>query len=514
MDNKSFRQGSSALIQDLVGALRTASFGKVLLAVGAVAGAQAAATYMGLGSATGSLMQMGGFVAGHLPAAKSFLVEASQWGPAASLPVVNAIFAGAYATIALLASQGAVSMYDHFRVGTYTEAYSGRTGLRQPVKGGAEVSPLLGDPNITNDEKAALEKIWSEFHGGSELAETQQLIDKCQRRMEVMSAQGDQSAQYDLGRNLLLEATAQSLAEAKPLLESATIKGNAGAAYYLSKMHYEGLGVEVDQAKGLALLEMACERREPLALLKIAQMYETGEGGVELDLASAERCLERAANLGCVSSLANLSQVREAMNSQGVASESVSHLSRQAEKNGDPDAHFKLGMLHYSGVQVEKNQAKAIQHMQKASAMAHPAAQNVYGQMLLAGETGQQDIKNGLFMLKSSASSFNPSARAKLAQLYDEVDYVRIDAGLAGKYKTGGLTRVDAERAEEYRQDTAGAKGLVDVMPKEVDQKDVSSMAAFDAFYASNGYASGALNQQEIIHSADPKPKPDGFKFG
>lgn len=496
MDIKSFKAGAAEIAGDLAGLIRTSGMARLFMLSAAAATTAALVMHFGAGSA-----------------ATDLVVEASKWGASnASPPMAEVILTGAFAAFVGLASRATVAFSDMTKeTQVQKEAYRGKLGLRHPVSGGAEVSSGSG---LTGDEKLALEKLWSDHHGKYD---AQHLMDKCEGAMEVMSAQGDPKAQYDLGQHFLAGADYE---KALPLLESAVIQGSGGAAYQLSQMYYKGLGVEADQSKGLALIEMACERGDSLALHGMAQMYEKGVGGVASDLASAERCYERAIDRGSVSSLTQLTDLRTEMKASGIASENVATLSKQANDHGIRESQFKLGMLYYSGVQVDKDHSKALEYLDSARQQGHGLANSVLAQMKLGEGMASGDMDTmitGLRNLKIAANLDN-SAKAMVGNLYEKEEFVRVHGATASPYEAHSSQGVDAERAAKYRKQTEGMDGLVDVLPKSADEVESSSMTAFDAFYASNGYASGALGQQAEQEvdgsSAKVQAKPSGFKFG
>ena len=95
-------------------------------------------------------------------------------------------------------------------------------------------------------------------------------------------------------------------------------------------MYSEGLGVEQDFSKAIALFEKAAEQGNTVALRELGEIYQNGDSGV-VDEAKAFSYFSRASVLG------------------------------------DPAAHVTLGLMYAEGTGVPRNGQRAISLMQLAA---------------------------------------------------------------------------------------------------------------------------------------------------
>ena len=95
-------------------------------------------------------------------------------------------------------------------------------------------------------------------------------------------------------------------------------------------MYSEGLGVEQDFNKAIALFEKAAEQGNTVALRELGEIYQNGDSGV-VDEAKAFSYFSRASVLG------------------------------------DPAAHVTLGLMYAEGMGVSRNAQRAISLMQLAA---------------------------------------------------------------------------------------------------------------------------------------------------
>lgn len=420
----------------------------------------------------------------------SFSVDPSVL-PEANQMLAAALASGGAGLGAVLLTKWAVNNSDKAKdlreSPSYSAAYSGKTGLRHPVSGGAEVS---NSPyRITDDEKAALGELWDKYYSNNP-SRGHPLIMNGVRVASIgtLTPDGHHESQFNLGRAYLNgEGVEVDYEKALALLESSTIQGNKTAPYVLFQVYSEGLVVEKDEKKAVALLELSCERRSVMALTQLGKLYENGELGFEKDLASADRCYEYAKMSG---GGGTFFMSKKSSRELGLNRESFSELTRKADHQ-DPQAHYKLAMLWYSGVQLPRSAGRVEMHLSAAVQGGNASAKNVLGQLYLTGEIGKQDAVKGLSLLNESAEQGNHSALLKLAELYD-----------AGKY-----VECNPELAQEYRSRVADPANPVDVMPKDKssDSADEKSkpVSAIDAFYASNGYSAGggALSKLEEMNN-------------
>jgi TPR repeat protein len=89
---------------------------------------------------------------------------------------------------------------------------------------------------------------------------------------------------------------------------------------------------------------------------------------------------------------------------------------RSAEQ-GDADAQFELGNMYYRfGVNVEKDDKKSLEWIQKAAEQGHVKAQSVLGRMYLY----EQNIMKAVEWLQKAAEQGDVDAQFKFGSMYEE----------------------------------------------------------------------------------------------
>ena len=114
---------------------------------------------------------------------------------------------------------------------------------------------------------------------------------------------GDPIAQFQLGLSYLQNGRTE---EALPLIRSAADNGLAAAQYRLAKLYEVGEGVQEDEITARRLTERAARSGNRIAMHDLALYYAEGRGGLDLDMVTAAKWFEKAAERGVVDSQFNL----------------------------------------------------------------------------------------------------------------------------------------------------------------------------------------------------------------
>jgi hypothetical protein len=126
----------------------------------------------------------------------------------------------------------------------------------------------------------------------------------------------------------------------KELLEKAVNTLHPDAIHRLSGFYFRGEGgYSEDSEKGLRLLELAAEKGGGAALCELGDLYAKGDQGLSgPDVGKAERCYERAQELGYELAGLHLEQLKEINNFDGGVFKSRSIGALEAIAANDPQA--------------------------------------------------------------------------------------------------------------------------------------------------------------------------------
>lgn len=116
-------------------------------------------------------------------------------------------------------------------------------------------------------------------------------LKKVEIYQEVLAKSGDVDAQFALALSCLNSKRSEKAAKYFAL---AAKKGKKEAIYYQGFLLFNGMGVEQDKEKGLALMTQAAEKNLPAAQYQVGRAYYEGDG-VAKDIAKAQRYLGAAA---------------------------------------------------------------------------------------------------------------------------------------------------------------------------------------------------------------------------
>ena len=168
-----------------------------------------------------------------------------------------------------------------------------------------------------------------------------------QKTLKGAAASKNPIAQYQLGLTHLKssETNPDELEVAVTLIRAAAAQNLPPAQYRLAKLYEIGQGVQADASQARQLIERAAKSGHRIAMHDLALYYTDGRGGVSVDVPTAEKWFEQAAQHGVVDSQFNLA----------VLSESKPEPTRDVEK-----AFFWYNIAAQQGDQIAKQRVNII----------------------------------------------------------------------------------------------------------------------------------------------------------
>lgn len=121
--------------------------------------------------------------------------------------------------------------------------------------------------------------------------------------IEAAARDGDPVAEFQLGLSHLQAGRTSS---ALQLIRSSANKGQPAAQYRLAKIYEAGEGVTADPAMARQLTERSARNGNRIAMHDLALYYAEGRGDVNVDIKTAAKWFEKAAQRGVVDSQYNL----------------------------------------------------------------------------------------------------------------------------------------------------------------------------------------------------------------
>lgn len=121
--------------------------------------------------------------------------------------------------------------------------------------------------------------------------------------LEAAARDGDPVAEFQLGLSHLQAGRTSS---ALQLIRSSANKGQPAAQYRLAKIYEAGDGVTTDPAMARQLTERSARNGNRIAMHDLALYYAEGRGDVSVDIKTAAKWFEKAAQRGVVDSQYNL----------------------------------------------------------------------------------------------------------------------------------------------------------------------------------------------------------------
>jgi localization factor PodJL len=152
-----------------------------------------------------------------------------------------------------------------------------------------------------------------------------------------------------------------------PLLRTAALKGDAGAAYEVGLRYAEGKGVPANLDEAAKWYDRAAQAGVIPAIFRLGTFYEKGLS-VKKDADIARRYYLRAADRGNAKAMHNLAVLDADGGGKGADYKSASQWFRKAADRGVADSQFNLGILYARGIGVEQNLAESFKWFSLAAA--------------------------------------------------------------------------------------------------------------------------------------------------
>lgn len=228
----------------------------------------------------------------------------------------------------------------------------------------------------------------------------------------VLIAEG-RNPELPLSQEEALKAAKEGeLEQAFTLLREAAEAGDSDAAYGLGECYMTGMGIETSIPSALEWYERAAEGNQPLALLRLGEIYLRGIDGVEKDEDRARFQLQAAAEAGAAAAWSFLGQLNEIE-------------AKAADAEPDRNRSFKLARDQYK----------------KGAEAGHLECQYSYYRLLAGGHGGEKDIREAIKWLRQSALSGLAISMSELGTRLKEGDGVEKDEAAALGWFLAGAER-------------------------------------------------------------------------
>ena len=251
------------------------------------------------------------------------------------------------------------------------------------------------------------------------------------KRLHTQAAQGDATAQYNLGVLYLKgHGVPQDYAKARQWWEKAAAQGDATAQTTLGILYDNGLGVPQDHAKARQWYEKAAAQGEAKAQSLLGFQYQTGLG-VPQDYAKARQWWEKAAAQGdaVAQSWLGFQYERGLDVPQDYAK--ASQWYEKAAAQGDAKAQGNLGLLYANGKGVPQDYVKARQWYEKGAAQGDAWVQYKLGALYYNGEGVPQDYVRAYMWLNLAAANSTGDEQKTRAKDRDAVARLMTPAQIA-----------------------------------------------------------------------------------
>jgi uncharacterized protein len=199
-----------------------------------------------------------------------------------------------------------------------------------------------------------------------------------------------------------------------PLAEESV---GASVAYEQANAILKGPLAEKDLSKARQLLQIAADQGDPKAKGALGCMLAEGAGGPKDDALALEY-FSQAAKAGQVESLYN--QGAFLLRGRGAPRDLASALEclSAAAEAGSVHAQVKLADIYYFGVEgIEKDHARALPHLKRATAAGDAWACNILGIMAEYGYSMPRDSTAALHWFTVAANKGNAKAQGNLGRL-------------------------------------------------------------------------------------------------
>lgn len=244
------------------------------------------------------------------------------------------------------------------------------------------------------------------------------LLAKSINALRDMCKTEDTTALYFLGFNLI-HGIGMDIndAEGVNLLEIGAYKGDAACTVLLAECYLNGWGVSENKEKAFAMLTSLAKPKKNGSYL-LGRCYYYGFG-TEKDLFKAVQYFKDAAELGHGTAKDYLGDCY--YNGQGVSqnfSEAARWYKDAADNHNIGNSAHSLAFMYMKGEGVPEDERKAIDYWHIAADKGITQAQRIISQEYLTGEYLKQDNNKAKEYMEMAAEKGDPDAQFKLGQYY------------------------------------------------------------------------------------------------
>lgn len=183
---------------------------------------------------------------------------------------------------------------------------------------------------------------------------------------------------------------------------------------------------------GSSILQELSDKNNPEAMIKLAQLYKSGEL-IAQNIEEEERLLKKAAQIGNKKAVFLLGCNYLFGNNDVINMESAQRCFEQIAGEDYPEAYFYLYKICYNDSKARKI---ALEHLKRAADLGVVSAKYEYAIHLLYGDDIEEDVQLSIQLLEKCAENGSVEALQKLKFMY----------------MTGFKVSKDKEKARNYKE--------------------------------------------------------------
>ncbi|MDY0882159.1 tetratricopeptide repeat protein [Dongia soli] len=199
------------------------------------------------------------------------------------------------------------------------------------------------------------------------------------------------------------------------------------AQYGLARLYEAGRGVPQDSNEAVRWYRRAGDQDLDLAQLQLVRIYRQGSGAIAPDLAESTKWLERVAQGGNVSAMADLGTAYL----QGIGVEKNAKTAHdwyeRAAALGNSDALYNLGLLYQSGYSGQPDPIRAADYYNRAANQKNGRAMLALGDLYADGEGVPHNQIQALVWYELAAENGRAEAIAKRDALTRDLPEADVD---------------------------------------------------------------------------------------
>jgi len=321
---------------------------------------------------------------------------------------------------------------------------------------------------------------------------------------------GDAESQEKLGQRYLDKGVHD---QAFYWLKKASDQNLASAQFALSKFYYQGLSVEQDQEKAVALIRQSANNGYPDAQLMVGI-----DAARNQDFSTAAGWFQKAAEQDSVRAMEMLSNMF--FKGEGVTKDlgKTFYWNKRASEAGSANATFNLGICYGKGIGVSPDGHKADELIKQAALAGHDGALQIFTKKAEAGDAEAQLIMARFFdrtdnrlaslgyYLKAARNN-NPEAQSKIVDLWlakklekktdeqieriieEQISRLQLQEEMAGRQRVELTAEKRAEFAKmvttAVRADEIGADEILPWIEKSASSGDANAQCRLAQIYSS-----------------------------